>query len=61
MDTGMRKLSDQKRLPVDTTNNICEKCGRKMQLVTVKSGKFLSAHRYFMCENCHKLYPIKEG
>ena len=56
----MRKLSDCKRLPIDKTDNICEKCGRKMQLVTVKSGKFLSGHRYFMCENCHKLYPIKE-
>lgn len=57
----MRKLSDSKPLPIDTTNNICEKCGQEMIFVTVKSGKILSGHRYFMCENCHKLYPIKES
>lgn len=57
----MKKLSDYKPLPIDKKNNICEKCGQAMQFVTVKSGKIFSDHSYFMCVNCHKLYPIKEG
>lgn len=56
----MRKLSDYKRLPIDKTNNICEKCGQAMQFVTVKSGKILSDHSYFMCVNCHQLCPVAD-
>ena len=58
MDTGMRKLSDYKRLPIDKTNNICEKCGQEMELITIKRNGFLTAGQVFMCKKCHKLYPI---
>ena len=54
----MKKLSDYKRLPIDKTNNICEKCGQEMELITIKQNGFLTAGQVFMCKKCHKLYPV---
>ena len=41
-------------------NNICEKCGQEMELITIKQDGFLTAGQVFMCKKCHKLYPIAD-
>ena len=41
-------------------NNICKKCGQEMILANVRRNSLIPAGQYFMCENCHKLYPVAD-
>lgn len=49
----MRKLSDFKPLPIDKTDDVCEKCGQKLEFVFVPCGGFFPPGRYLLCPNCH--------
>lgn len=39
-------------------NNICEKCGQEMEIITIKKDGFLTAGQVYMCKKCRRLQPV---